>query len=290
MLSFNDPALFENVASNYSLHSRDNSWWINANADVNAARSELRTKLELEGGLVLGPLGFVPFSYIEMGAINSLDLFGLDELILFSFYWTNRNQYRTVVDMGANIGLHSVLLGRMGFEVTAYEPDPNHIALLERHLSLNELQHQVTVVQSAVARKSGSLQFVRVLGNTTGSHVLGAKSDPYGDLEVFEVEATSVSDAIAGKDLVKMDVEGLEADLLTALDVNHFARMDVVCEIGSPDNAARIWDHFQTDGGVNLFSQKIGWDRVTDSSQLPNSHKEGSLFLSSSAVMPWVDP
>ena len=247
MFTFSDPELFESIASNYSLHGRDNLWWIDTNADVNAARSQLRAELESEGGLILGPIGFVPFSYIEMGAINTLDLFGLDELILFSFYWINRNQYRTVIDMGANIGLHSVLLGKMGFDVTAYEPDPNHIALLERHLSLNELQHRVTVVQSAVAPKSGSLQFVRVLGNTTGSHVLGAKSDPYGDLEVIEVEATSVAEAIAGKDLVKMDVEGLEADLLTALNVNHFARMDVVCEIGSPANAARIWDHFQAD-------------------------------------------
>ena len=258
MISLGDSESFERIARNHVHHSRDDQWWVNENEALDAARPELRAELEFTGGVVIGPVGFVPFSYVEMGAINSLDLFGLDELILFSFYWLNRDRYRQVVDMGANIGLHSVLLGRMGFEVTSFEPDPNHVVLLTKHLVANDVADRVSTVQAAVARETGVLEFVRVLGNTTGSHVAGAKKDPYGQLEIFEVPAVSVADAIADKDLVKMDVEGLEADLLTSLDASHFASLDMVLEVGSPENAGIIWSHFK-DSGVNLFSQKSGW-------------------------------
>jgi FkbM family methyltransferase len=284
--SLGDPEVFERVARNHAHHSRDDQWWVTENAALDATRLDLRMEFESVGGVSVGPVGFVPFSYVEMGAINSLDLFGLDELILFSFYWVNRERYRQAVDMGANIGLHSVLLGRMGITVTSYEPDPNHVALLRKHLVANEVQDRVTIVQAAVASKNGLLEFVRVLGNTTGSHVAGAKKDPYGELEVFEVQAVSVADAIARKDLVKMDVEGLEADLLASLDVSHFASLDMVCEVGTPENAEVIWNHFNG-SGVNLFSQKTGWGRVTDLDGMPRSYKEGSLFLSCRDEMPW---
>lgn len=288
MTSFGDPEVFEWIARNHAHHSRDDQWWVTENAALDAKRPDLRVELESTSGVVVGPVGFVPFSYVEMGAINSLDLFGLDELILFSFYWRNRDRYRQAVDMGANIGLHSVLLGRMGLTVTSYEPDPNHVALLSKHLVANEVQNRVTIVQAAVAREDGVLEFVRVLGNTTGSHVAGAKKEPYGELEVFEVQAVSVADAIAGKDLVKMDVEGLEADLLTRLDASHFAHLDMVCEVGTPENTEVIWNHFNG-SGVNLFSQKTGWGRVMTLDGMPRSYKEGSLFLSCLDEMPWGD-
>ena len=286
MTRFSDPEVFEQIARNYVHHSRDNQWWVTESEALDVYRPDLRSELESTGGVIVGPLGFVSFTYVEMGAINSLDLFGLDELILFSFYWVNRERYRHVVDMGANVGLHSVLLGRMGLHVTSYEPDPNHVELLKRNIAENRIQEMVTVQQAAVARQHGSLDFVRVLGNTTGSHVAGAKRDPYGDLEVFKVQAVSVVDAIAGVDLVKMDVEGLEADLLTSLDASHFSSLDIVCEVGTPENAEAIWSHF-SGTGVNLFSQKSGWGRVTDGGDLPQSYKDGSLFLTALDEMPW---
>ena len=61
------------------------------------------------------PFGEIVFPYYKMGAIDSLDLFGLDELIIFGFYWKNRGRYRRVADIGANIGLHVVDVGALRF-------------------------------------------------------------------------------------------------------------------------------------------------------------------------------
>ena len=84
-MNFGDPEVFERIARSHVHHSRDDQWWVNENEALDAARPELRAELESTGGVVIGPVGFVPFTYVEMGAINSLDLFGLDELILISF-------------------------------------------------------------------------------------------------------------------------------------------------------------------------------------------------------------
>lgn len=85
------------------------------------------------------------------------------------------------------------------------------------------------------------------------------------------MQAVSVADAIADKELVKKNVDGLEADLLTSLDASHFASLDMVCEVGTPEGAEIIWNPFK-DSGVNLFSQKSGWARVTNVDGMSRSY------------------
>src|SRR5690348_14250117 len=66
----------------------------------NAAQHELKKmfELDLNERRSLGPIGAFYFPYFKMGAVDSIDLFGLDELILFSFYWVNRKRYKKALD------------------------------------------------------------------------------------------------------------------------------------------------------------------------------------------------
>ena len=57
------------------------------------------------GNNSFGPFGEISLPYFKMGAIDSHDLFGLDEMIIFSYYYNNKNKYKKVSDLGANIGL-----------------------------------------------------------------------------------------------------------------------------------------------------------------------------------------
>jgi len=225
-------------------------------------------------------------TFVEMGAITSTDLFGLDELILFAFYWSNRGRYRRVVDLGANAGLHTSILARMGFSVVAYEPDPRHRELLDGHVDMNGVRELVSVVEAAVTPQGGQVHFIRVLGNTTGSHVSGAKGNPYGELESFYVASTPFAETLPGTDLVKMDVEGLEADLLSSVNIDRLSTVDVVCEVGSREAAERIWS-LLSGTKMQLFPQKVNWSRARSVEDLPTSHTEGSLFISSKSSMPW---
>ena len=234
----------------------------------------------------LPPVGGIVFPYVQLGNIDSLDLFGLDEMILFAFYWRNQERYRRVADFGANLGLHALILDRCGYEVRAFEPDPKHLSHLQQMLDHNACK-QVTVRPVALSTEDGTHEFTRVLGNTTGSHLTGAKSSPYGDLERFTVTVENALPHMAWADLVKIDIEGHEAEVLCATDAALWQGTDAVVEVGSAANADRIHAHFE-DLPVNLFAQKIAWQRVEKRADMPESHRDGSLFISTKDAMPWL--
>jgi FkbM family methyltransferase len=282
---FNNVHLFSQIAENWQHHARTENWWTTSNDLSRSAILGLKPNLEAESQFSFGPIQQMCFSYFEMGAINSLDLFGLDELIIFSFYWQNRNRYSSIADIGANIGLHSVILGHMSYSVTSFEPDPIHVLEFSRNIQ-NNLLTRVNLVSKAVTVDGGNVAFTRVLGNTTGSHVTGAKSDPYGELEQIEVAATPFRDLLLEHDLIKLDVEGFEANLLTSVSDNELSSTDVIGEIGSTENAERIFQRFEK-SSINLFSQKNNWEQVRDVDEMPTSHRDGSFFLSIKPEMPW---
>lgn len=240
---------------------------------------------EGNGEIALGELGRLHFPYYKMGAIDTLDLFGLDELIIFSFYWVNRNRYKKSADIGANLGLHSILMGRCGWHVNAYEPDPIHASLLARNLDLNHAKN-VIINELAVSDAPGELEFIRVLGNTTGSHLAGAKTDPYGQLERFKVKVTSIDTIMNDMDFIKLDAEGQEKIIVLGTNAQHWVGTDMIAEVGSAENAEAIFEHLCS-LGINLFSQKLGWNRVETLEGMPKSYKEGSLFISEKSLMPW---
>jgi FkbM family methyltransferase len=233
----------------------------------------------------LEPFGDLHFPYMALGNTDSLGLLGLDELILFAFYWRNRARYRRAVDFGANIGLHSTILCRCGFEVRSFEPDPLHVEALRARLAANDCT--VELHEAAVSTKAGRHSFTRVLGNTTGSHLSGEKASPYGALETFEVALEAAAPHMAWADLVKMDIEGHEAEVLCDTAAEIWRDTDAVVKVGSADNAARIFDRF-AGLPVNLFAQKIAWRKVETAGDMPTSHRDGSLFVSVKDAMPWV--
>ena len=268
-----------------SLHARSNELYKFIDKITLDAIQKSGLKSPADGSISLGQYGNILLPYYEMGAITTLDLFGLDELMIFSFYWTNRKMYKNSVDIGANLGLHSILMSRCGWNVTCYEPDPNHIKLLRRNLDLNKIKN-IQVKEEAVSDSKGILEFVRVLGNTTGSHIAGAKTKPYGDLERFPVTVEAIGEIMENADFIKLDAEGQEKIILLATNSRQWNSTDMILEVGSQENAIEIFNHM-TQIGVNLFSQKLNWEKVHNIDGMPSSYKEGSLFLSKKAIMPW---
>ena len=77
----------------------------------------------------------------------------------------------------------------------SFEPDPGHLTQLQYNLKLNQIETDLR--EAAVSLEDGHAEFVRVMGNTTGSHLAGSKSDPYGDLDRFEVTVTAAASHLA---------------------------------------------------------------------------------------------
>jgi FkbM family methyltransferase len=271
------------LAGNPALHTPTGAAYQQYKATARKAALELfsaKERVERD----FGPFGRLSLPYTKMGAIDSVDLFGLDELIIFTFYRANRGRYKRVLDVGANLGLHSMIMSRCGFEVKAFEPDPWHFGLLKENLAANGAK-SVEPIQAAVSTADGEAQFVRVLGNTTGSHLAGSK-DSYGDKETFKVEIRAAAPLFAWADLAKIDAEGHEKEILLSATQATFRKLDIMVEIGNAANAKAVFEHLRS-LGVGMFAQKIGWQRVEELGHVPTSHREGSLFISAKAAMPW---
>ena len=138
---------------------------------------------------------------------------------------------------------------------------------------------------SQSSSRDGTAVFVRVLGNTTGSHLAGAKSS-YGERQEFDVRTQSARPLFAAADFVKIDAEGHEREILLSTAAEDWDGTDAMVEVGSPENAGAIFEHFRA-LGVNMFAQRKAWNPVATAAEMPTSHRDGSLFLSRAARMPW---
>tara|TARA_B100001175_G_scaffold165157_1_gene140007 strand:+ start:2004 stop:2852 length:849 start_codon:yes stop_codon:yes gene_type:complete len=281
----NTAPLIQSLIENPSQHSRDSSFYktheqellnMLENSDLNSSKS---------GHESFEPFGDLHFPYREMGAINTIHLFGLDELIIFSYYWANKSRYKNVADLGANIGLHSLIMDRCGFSINSFEPDPIHVGVFQENI-VNNKSVNITINQKAISDKSDTVEFIRVLGNTTGSHLAGAKEDPYGELETFTVETSDINAVLLNNDFVKMDIEGQEATAILSTKKDTWANVEMILEVGTEKNAKIIFEYLN-EINVNMFSQKTGWNKVSDLADVPTSYKEGSLFLSVADEMSW---
>ena len=281
----NTAALIQSLIENPSQHSCDSSFYKTHEQELLNMLENSYLNSSKSGHESFEPFGDLHFPYREMGAINTIHLFGLDELIIFSYYWANKSRYKNVGDLGANIGLHSLIMDKCGFSINSFEPDPIHVGVFQENI-VNNKSANITINQKAISNKSGTMDFIRVLGNTTGSHLAGAKEDPYGELETFSVETSDINEVLLNNDFVKMDIEGQEATAILSTKKDTWANVEMILEVGTEKNARIIFEYLN-EINVNMFSQKTGWNEVSNLAGIPTSYKEGSLFLSVADKMSW---
>ena len=276
----------DSIRKNFVFHQRGTTWFNQTEINIIKEIDQLHGIGKSEV-LTLGEVGNLNFPYFEMGSIDSVKLFGIDELIFFSFYYTNRDRYKKTLDLGANIGLHTLIMKKLGFQVVSYEPDSIHLAQIEKVMKLNDLGTE-GLTPKAISDKRGTMEYIRILGNTTGSHLLGSKEEVYGATEIVSVEVDDILEVLSqGKfDFVKMDVEGHEVVLLNRITAQLIATTDIMLEIGSEKNAKEIFT-ILSDKKIPAFAQKINWGRVEKLEDLPNHHTHGSLFLSMQGPPNW---
>lgn len=276
----------QSIIDNASKHSRGTTWYSATESTV-LEEIALSHGLDETGALTLGELGQLNFPYFKMGNIDSNKLFGLDELILFAFYFANRNRYKKTLDLGANIGLHTLVMKKLNFQVTSYEPDIFHLDQIKKVMELNGFSTQ-GLIPKAISNESGTKKYVRILDNTTGSHLIGSKENYYGPVEIVTVEVDDILQVLNEKnyDFIKMDVEGHESVLLQRMASNSIDSTDVMLEIGSSQNAEEIFEII-LDKKIPAYAQKINWSKVEKLEDLPSHHTHGSLFLSLQGPPKW---
>ena len=222
-----------------------------------------------------GPFGRLVFPYHKMGKVDSFDLFGSKEMELFAIYWKHAERYNHVVDIGANLGLHSILMAKLGWKAIAYEPDPEVYRLMRENIDANDVLVGSSCV--AISDQIGEARFTRVVNNLTGSHLTGDK-EPYGPTDEFMVTTLDAKSVLTGVDFAKIDCEGHEAVILKCCDKAMMEHLEILAEIGNRKNAAEIYEHF-TKFDVPIWAQRLGWAQVKSVQDMPIFHKEGNVFI-----------
>jgi FkbM family methyltransferase len=124
-----------------------------------------------------------------------------------------------VLDIGANVGLYSLLLSRLvgkGGSVIAIEPDPDLFAALESSCRTNAADN-IELHKVAAAAESGRLSLYRSLLNA-GDNRIGSH-DRADTTRRVEARAATVDELVGGRpvDFIKMDVQGWEGQVLKGM-------------------------------------------------------------------------
>jgi FkbM family methyltransferase len=115
-------------------------------------------------------------------------------------------------DIGAHVGyytlLSSALVGNSG-SVVAFEPLPENIEYLKRHVALNQLEN-VQIIEAAVTDRDRKMTF-----NIAPSRSMGYLSEG-GNLEVeaISLDQFLTRDDVPTPQVLKIDVEGAELSVL----------------------------------------------------------------------------
>lgn len=119
----------------------------------------------------------------------------------------NRHVQGTFYDIGANIGMVTVPIVRMGVNVVAFEPDDLNRSLLRANLARNCPDANVTIDPRAVWRETTSLRFAKSTYNSGDHHI-------HEDGEI-EVPAIALDDlpAPTGPLAIKIDAQGAEPSI-----------------------------------------------------------------------------
>ncbi|MDP3881881.1 MAG: FkbM family methyltransferase [Nanoarchaeota archaeon] len=122
---------------------------------------------------------------------------------------------RTIIDLGANIGVYSLYAGLQhpNAVVYAFEPDPWSFKQLKRNIEINHLQKRVKAFCMASSGKNGYIDFYVDPLTTRGSSALYPKG------EKIKVKSLTLKDLfsllkVKECDILKVDIEGAEYDLL----------------------------------------------------------------------------
>ena len=133
---------------------------------------------------------------------------------------------RDVLDIGANIGFYTVLLGKLindNRKVLSVEPTPNALKRLYKNIVENELTKKVELYEGVVSDVVGDIEINTIEGREEYSSI-GAMAHPSVSNEVvtkIKVESSTVDRLVEIRKLapgfIKIDVEGAEYAVLKGM-------------------------------------------------------------------------
>ena len=178
----------------------------------------------------------------------------VDSMVMDAVYWFGIGGYEgtvadiwvrlcqrahSVLEIGGNVGLFSVIGGRAAVgPYTVIEPVPEVAAVLQKNLRRNGVAERVELRQAAAIPDLVERDVVLNVpaenrAAPVGAHLVeGVEITARSSERHVTVRGLPIRDLMAGRDLIKIDAEGIEAELLTAgRDIVLSKKPDLLIEV-----------------------------------------------------------
>lgn len=209
------------------------------------------------------------------GNIDSSCFFGVIEFLVWLSFIFPKPKHK-LWDVGAHMGIDTILMGLTGKEVTCFEPDPNSFSKLEKNLTLNNLKN-VTAINAGLSWMDDEVEFVQVSGNTTANHFKGSR-EAYGELNYIKADLVDYK-KFKEPDFCKINVEGYEKELFRNIHSSFWNNCDAIVEVHSEDVMVSILE-VSKQNELCIYPQKIGFRKAQDLQSCPLTNKEGYIIVS----------
>ena len=172
----------------------------------------------------------------------------------------------TVLDIGAHIGTFAVPIKAVAGNVIAYEPSPDAFTLLSRNAAENNVSLQF--VNKALGSSKGSGTLLTRNTSNAGANTLVAGGD---------IPVTTLDDEVAHADFIKIDVEGMELEVLKGgVRLIERARPTILFEV----NLSQLRAHGASPRALERFFADYGYRLY-----FPLEQKDGALARVHSATL-----
>ena len=129
-----------------------------------------------------------------------------------------------MLDIGANIGNHAIFLAEGCREIHCFEPNPKVAERLRRNIAHNDLNDRISVYEFGLGDRDEVLTFAENSeGNLGASRFIRFGEEVKNNHRIMKLEVKCAASAIEALnldriDFIKIDVEGMEEAVLTALN------------------------------------------------------------------------
>ena len=140
------------------------------------------------------------------------------------------------MDIGANVGHHSIFLSKFASQVLAFEPYPKVNMQFKQQIAHNNISN-IQIFETGLSDRRETLNYYAPTGNNEGigsfdESSIGKGNTSYGKLELQEGDQVMASDSWKNIKLIKIDVEGFEKKVIKGLTRTiEEERPVIVCEI-----------------------------------------------------------
>ena len=162
-------------------------------------------------------------------------------------------------DVGAFVGLYTILAAKLNAKVIAFEPDPRAYLILSYNTMLNNVRDKVTLINKAVGSKEGFASFKLAVSPAWSSMsdylkkelIIGVTNVPVITLDkVFE---NLKQQGYSRIDVIKIDVEGAGFEVIKgALNVIKECGQHIILEV----HENRLKSELQA---INFLKRKFGY-------------------------------